>query len=245
MADDWDELAAKGRAARSAEEQHKAELKAEINQLEDERAVKAAAWRLSPLAMQPFRFLMTLPFYTLWGLSVAMAFPYFRYFATGAPVHGSSRDGSRWVLDPTKEGYTLFYPFVLLTALLIAGIVWKRIAWRAGRRRAAEEAAWAQTLPFPVAGYPTAVGAHDHRYKLVVYFVDRAPQSSLADVMKGIEPCVNDTSIGKRSRFTIDYPDGPPPPNAQRFVIAMHAFADVVLVPLHAERPIEHVEVSA
>ena len=132
---DLDELAEKGRAVRIAENRENTELRAKLEAEQSDEARRAARWRLSPLALHPLRFTFSLPFWIAWTASVLMAIPYFRWFVTGVPVHGSDKTGSKWVLDPTKEGYLLFYPFVIFSTIVVAGIVWKVIAKRAGNAR--------------------------------------------------------------------------------------------------------------
>jgi hypothetical protein len=246
MADDWNELAEKGKAARQAEDQRKAELRAKFEAAQSAEAQKQAMWRLSPLALNPLRFVLTIPGFMVWGVSFMMAFPYFRYFISGAPVHGFSKTGGRWVLDPAKDGYALFYVFVAATLPMLAAFVWKSRAWAAGRRRFAEETAWVEALRFAVLGYPAALGADEHRYKLTIYFTGRVPDQSFADVARGVDSYLRDEGRGSGYlRLVADYPrDDPPARNAQRFATTLHELVGRVLTPLLAEHPIDRIELE-
>ena len=241
-----DALAEKGRAAREAEDRKKQEAAAKIEAEQSDSHRKQAAWRLSPLATNPLRFVFSIPFWVVWGVTLMMAFPYFRFFLNGGhPVHGSDKTGSRWVLDPAKDGYALFYVFLASTTIVIIGIVWRILAKRAGSRAFAAETAWAEAAPFTVLGYPAAVGQDEHRYKLDIYFTGRIPsRAKFADVMRGVDTDIRDDHHGQYCRFVADYPrDDHPARNAQRFSRAFHAIVEQVLVAMKDECPVDRIEV--
>jgi hypothetical protein len=240
MGEDLDELAAKGRAAREAAAAREATNRASNGEWRTAEIEKTAVRRISPLALNPLRFMFSIPFFTLWLGSAFVSIPYFRYFATGAPVHGGIT--TRWVLDPTKEGYALFYPFPVLTLLAIVGAVWWRRCRAAGRVALAAEAEWAKTLPFPIIGYPDVFGHEDERYRMKLEFATRPDLEKLRDILAGIDPYVTAETLGDYPKFIATYPRDHEARNTQRFAATFHAIA-AVLARVHAEHPIELLEV--
>lgn len=242
--DELDALAEKGKAARLVEDSKKAEQRAKIAADQNDDHRKEAAKRLSPLARNPIRWAFSIPAWVLWGASFMMAFPYFRYFANGGhPVHGSDKMGSKWVLDPHKDGYALFYVFCAITLLVILGFAWTILTKRAGARAFAEETAWADSQPFPVLGYPTAVGQDENRYFVEIFYVgSRPPHQQLADALRGLDDCVTAESESYE-RFRAQYSrDAHPAKNAQRFARTLHAITEL-LVKMQNEHPVDRVEV--
>ena len=61
MGDGLDELAARGRAARLAEDKQKAEARAKVEAEQSDEHRKNAAKRLSPLARNPIRWVFSIP----------------------------------------------------------------------------------------------------------------------------------------------------------------------------------------
>ena len=211
----------------------------ELSAWHEEQIEKTAARRLSPLALSPLRFVFSIPFATLWLASAFLALPYFRYFATGAPVHGGIT--THWVLDPPKEGYSLFYPFPLFTLAAIAGGVWWRRSRAAGRAALADEAAWLKTLPYPVVGYPAIYGNESHRYRIHLKFATRPDLERLRDILTGIDACITAERLDDYPKLVVEYPRDNEARNARRFSATFHAVAGV-LAQIHAEHPIELVE---
>lgn len=154
---------------------------------DEERERKLAARRMSPLARKlTFPYGVKLAYVIFYLTTFAMALPYFRYFVTGAPVHGSSH-GSKWVLDPTKEGYTLLWPFVIMSVPLLVALVMRPFATRDARRRMLKEETWLATLPFPIVGYPQLVGA-DSRYRHIeIQYLHTPDHERLQDIIRGID----------------------------------------------------------
>jgi hypothetical protein len=239
-----DELAAKGRATRLAEDKQKAEWRAKVEADQSDDHRKQAAKRLSPLARNPIRWAFSIPGWVLWGASFMIAFPYFRYFANGGhPVHGSDKMGSKWVLDPHKDGYALFYIFCAVTTLVLLGFLWAILTKRAGARAFAAETAWADKQPFQVLGYPTAVGQDENRYNFEIFFVSsRPPFEQFSDALRGIDDCITAESESYE-RFRAQYPkDAHPAKNAQRFAKTLHAIVEL-LVKMQNEHPVDRIEV--
>jgi hypothetical protein len=240
-----EELAAKGRATRLAEDKQRAEARAKIAAEQSDTDRARAAWRLSPYAGNPIRWVFSIPGWMVWGVSLMMAFPYLRYFANGGhPVHGSSRGGRGWVLDPEKDGYALFYVFLATTTLLLAGIVWRVIVARSGARAFRAESAWAESQPFGVLGYPTAVGQNERIYKIELFFVGTRPRrEQLGDALRGLDDCVREDSWSDRHcRYIAGYPADQPVKSAQRFARTLRAIV-ALLVTLQDEHPIDRVEI--
>ena len=230
----------------------RAEQRARVEGPQGPEARSRAVWRLSPLVPRDLGWLFgaAQPIGVVLIFIVMSGLLYLRYFANGGhPVEGGGRMGGSFVFDPKTDGYGLFYLFIATLLLAIAILVWAYLARRAGKRRYAEERAFAQALPFSLLGYPAVLGESGDEYAIDLYFVDKEPErEKLVGLLTDIDGFIKDKDPARRSRpgwhFAAKYPaleaSGN---NAQRFVGTVRAITGGLSM-MHAQYPIDRIELT-
>jgi hypothetical protein len=247
------ELESQGREKKSQKEKitHKRQERVlEAEAQESSRKKKLAVLSTSPLinALR-INFFLKIVIPTLWLLSLAMAYPYLIYFIGGEPVSGYSyRSGTHWRLDPQVEGYALFWPFVILTVMLITyGILWV-IARAKAADYFAKEIKWMETLPFSTTGYPDVLQSDsDDRFRIKIYYKNRRPENSFMDnVIKGLNTKIEYEHLEDIDELEIDFTSDwtASSKSGFKFHKLLHQLCDNVFLSIHQKYPIEKIAIN-